>query len=105
MTATISAKEDTIFVDTDAGETTAATRIFYDGDQQRALVFQRHHAATLLFDAGRMLAQARRHHDVEPGRDGGPDHWQEMRNDRPVLGDQIKKFAHRHSADRRDATL
>lgn len=41
MTATISAKEDTIFVDTDAGETTAATRILYDGDQQRALVFQR----------------------------------------------------------------
>jgi hypothetical protein len=41
MTATISAKEDTVLVDTDNGEITGVTRIFYDGDRRRARVFQR----------------------------------------------------------------
>ena len=69
------------------------------------LVLQRHDAAAFRLDARRMVAHARRHHDLETGRARGAGHRQEMGDEKPVLGDEIKKFGHQHSADRRDGPL
>ena len=69
------------------------------------LVLKRHDPAAFRRDARRVLAHARRHHDLETGRLRGAGHRQEMGDEKPVLGDEIKKFGHQGSADRRDAPL
>ena len=67
--------------------------------------FERHDPATFSLDAGGVVAHARRDHNLEAGRAGGPGHGEEMGDEKPVFGDQIKKFGHPRSADRQRPAL
>src|SRR6185295_1479788 len=58
------------------------------------LVFERNDPTTLRRDALAMLTHARRHHDLEARRAGGTRHRQEVGDEKPVLGDEIKKLGH-----------
>jgi hypothetical protein len=76
-----------------------------NGPKLRRSFSSRNHTAAFRLDARRLIAHARRHHDLETSRLRGAGHRQEMGDEKPVLGDEIKKFGHQRSADRRDAPL
>ena len=65
----------------------------------------RHDQAAFRFDAGGMITHARCDHDLESGRARSPRHGEEMGDEKPVLGNQIKKFGHSHPADRQRPAL
>ena len=46
-----------------------------------------------------MVAYARRDHDVEAGRTRGAGHREEMGDEKPILGHEIKEFVHQNPMD------
>jgi len=81
----------------------AAQRLKYA--QAAPLAFQPHDPAAFRFDVRGVVAHARRHDDFEAGPARSPRHGKEMGDEKPVLGNEIKKFGHSRSADRQQPAL
>ena len=77
----------------DAGDAEEAAQRL-ERSETAPLVLQRDHAAAFRGDALAVLPDPGRDRHLEARRTGGARHRQEMRDEKPVLGDEIKKLCH-----------